>query len=332
MQCTPEPTVFFNSNKDHKCYEDCFDSGYSSLFYTPHSITRDDSLSVAESDETPKENMRLPDTPKDQTGFLMLNGKHDLSDSSVLYTPQSLQTPKYTRYFCEDSGLNSLTLDKSQDSSVDHDGSFQEFLLSASNGCNVTPNPLDTKRHSWFQRQNRLSTLKEGGSQSSEEEPTDKANKEKNLKEDEQGTGAHVPEADTRTALLKRSALKTVQSQSRSQSFCTPQSSSRSNTPVSNSPLTSAGGSKRDKFIEVAKTLFNDECLKPCPRCQHPARCRSVKGEGVCSRGDCGFQFCTSCLCAFHGSRECGSQSVNRRKKDLLLPGSAQSKRNIRRL
>ncbi|CAL9705264.1 unnamed protein product [Knipowitschia caucasica] len=685
MQCTPEPTVFFNSNKDHKCYEDCFDSGYSSLFYTPHSITRDDSLSVAESDETPKENMRLPDTPKDQTGFLskdrvaclpsaaswcetpklhrrdsslqyrvtvcksildgkttksqskiplnvsgqwlsssldsldtvigtlssstlpgdkellfsgrkrrllfsqvrtstledgqaeqlssfdrrvslsdadvkgscspfsplneesthtpctneflpvlskkslpspVLNGKHDLSDSSVLYTPQSLQTPKYTRYFCEDSGLNSLTLDKSQDSSVDHDGSFQEFLLSASNGCNVTPNPLDTKRHSWFQRQNRLSTLKEGGSQSSEEEPTDKANKEKNLKEDEvftsatpnvlfslkqsnsvssdcvasskldyktplrhfstkgesktpyssgslhsdssqtprntllnlsmtpalqlvhamcqqkaqsyngqspslmdelrstavlvhtpsifrttmplagligrkigvgtldiftelnkrnlkhvlslilghltpkciyscgrvckswmeiiqqdrrasfrgsrhlselnssleQGTGAHVPEADTRTALLKRSALKTVQSQSRSQSFCTPQSSSRSNTPVSNSPLTSAGGSKRDKFIEVAKTLFNDECLKPCPRCQHPARCRSVKGEGVCSRGDCGFQFCTSCLCAFHGSRECGSQSVNRRKKDLLLPGSAQSKRNIRRL
>lgn len=84
--------------------------------------------------------------------------------------------------------------------------------------------------------------------------------------------------------------------------------------------------------LQVAKSLFNDECLKPCPRCQHPARCHSVKGEGVCSRADCAFQFCTACLCAFHGSKECGSQSGGRRKKDILLPGSAQSKRNIRRL
>ena len=57
-----------------------------------------------------------------------------------------------------------------------------------------------------------------------------------------------------------------------------------------------------------------------------------MKGEGVCSGADCGFQFCTACLCAFHGSRECGSQSVGRRKKDILLPGSAQSKRNVKRL
>lgn len=85
-------------------------------------------------------------------------------------------------------------------------------------------------------------------------------------------------------------------------------------------------------FFQVAKTLFNDECLKACPRCQHPARCQSVKGEGVCSHPDCGFQFCTSCLCAFHGARECGSQIVGSRKKDTLLPGSAQSKRNVRRL
>lgn len=89
---------------------------------------------------------------------------------------------------------------------------------------------------------------------------------------------------------------------------------------------------KRKVFFQVAKTLFNDECLKACPRCQHPARCQSVKGEGVCSHPDCGFQFCTSCLCAFHGSRECGSQMVGSRKKDTLLPGSAQSKRNVRRL
>lgn len=86
------------------------------------------------------------------------------------------------------------------------------------------------------------------------------------------------------------------------------------------------------RSFQVAKTLFNDECLRHCPRCQHPAKCQVVKGEGVCTRADCAFQFCTACLCAFHGSKECGSGSVGRRKKDSLLPGSAQSKRNIRRL
>lgn len=65
---------------------------------------------------------------------------------------------------CEDSGFGSLTLDKSQDSSVDYDGSFQELLLSASRGKGETP-----KRRSRLQRQNRLSTLKEGGSQSEED-------------------------------------------------------------------------------------------------------------------------------------------------------------------
>lgn len=69
----------------------------------------------------------------------------------------------------EDSGFSSLTLDKSQDSSVDHDGSFQELLLSSSRGNNETPNLAEAKRRSRLQRQNRLSTLKEGGSQSEED-------------------------------------------------------------------------------------------------------------------------------------------------------------------
>lgn len=74
---------------------------------------------------------------------------------------------------CEDSGFSSLTLDKSQDSSVDHDGSFQELLLSASRGSCETPTLADAKRRSRLQRQHRLSTLKEGGSQS-EEDPADR--------------------------------------------------------------------------------------------------------------------------------------------------------------
>ncbi|KAM6909900.1 F-box only protein 43 [Xenentodon cancila] len=441
--------------------------------------------------------------------------------SSVLSTPSFTRTPKYTRSVCEDSGFGSLTLDKSQDSSTDHDGSFQELLLSASRGSCETPNLTDAKRRFRLQRQNRLSTLREGGSQS-EEDSVDRKHHQKchsqskedevfsddstpcsvptatckyfnsqtstkhdgtplrtttaktenvtpsnpaitplrtapvnlsltpalqlvhtichhklqmlagqspSLKEELRSTAAlartpvtfrttmplagligrkmglgkvdvltelkkrnlrhvlavifnkldsesvyrcgwvckswneiiqqdkqaslrrrnhlreveaavelggvvHTSDAETRVALLKRSALKTVQaqSQSRTSSYCTPQSANDTLTPLQRSAVRSGSSSKRDKFLEVAKTLFNDECLKACPRCQHPARCHSVRGEGVCSSADCAFQFCTSCLCAFHGSRECGSQSVGRRKKDNLLPGSAQSRRNVRRL
>ena len=84
---------------------------------------------------------------------------------------------------------------------------------------------------------------------------------------------------------------------------------------------------------QVAKTLFSDECLKPCPRCEHPAKCHPVKKEGVCSRADCSFQFCTGCLCEFHGGRECLSRSAGRHiRRDTVVPGSAQIKRNLRRL
>lgn len=83
---------------------------------------------------------------------------------------------------------------------------------------------------------------------------------------------------------------------------------------------------------QVAKTLFSDEYLKPCPRCQHPARCHALRVEGQCSWSDCGFRFCTACSCAFHGSKDCAHLSAKRRSKRDVLPGSAQSKRNVRRL
>lgn len=672
MQCTPESHLFFNGHKDQAQF---FDSGYSSLFYTPQSITRDTSLSLSE--ETPKENRQIHATPKDKKGYLSKDskaavwcetpklykkdaslqyrlavcksildvkanaskspcknplsasgqwlstsldsidsvigtlatstlsqdqelslsgrkrrllysqvrtstlddgkpnseqlsnfdgrvslsdsgfnencsfsdkpstetphrksfpnlfnknhhspicyGSNNLCDGSILCSPSGLQTPKNSRLVCEDGTFISLTLDGSQDTSLAHDASFQELHFSASKGNNVASHLMDTKRRPRLQRQNRLSTLKEGGSHSDDDHTCGNNRGQNLLKEDEvfsvaatpqsglalksgnsvsadgvasikrdfttplrrssskgdgktplnsrssisdstplrntplnlsltpalelvhvmcmqkaqtfngqspslkdelqstvalvqtpatfrtsmplagligrkMGVGtldiltelnkrnlkhilscilgyltpeciyrcgnvckswkgiirqdrrasfkrrshlselnnsvedvvSHVPEADTRTTLLNRSALKMVQSQSRS--FCTPQSGSRSLTPLHNSTLHSGSSSKREKFLEVAKTLFSDECLKPCPRCQHPARCHSVRGEGVCSSTVCGFRFCLSCLCAFHGSKECGSQSVNRRKKDVLIPGSAQSKRNVRRL
>lgn len=73
----------------------------------------------------------------------------------------------------EDSGFSSVALDKSQDSSVDYDGSFQELLSAKSRGNCEASNAVETKRRSRLQRQHRLSTLKEGGSQS-EDEPLDR--------------------------------------------------------------------------------------------------------------------------------------------------------------
>ncbi|XP_077577084.1 F-box only protein 43 [Stigmatopora nigra] len=444
------------------------------------------------------------------------NLSSDLNDSTnVLCTPSSMHTPRCIRFLREDSGFSSL--DKSQDYSVDHDGSFQELLLSASKRNSETPNMTDTKRRSRLQRQKRLSTLEEGGSLSDEDQsdrkyqhshtsnnevfkqtprkilsvrcintisealesasqsyttplreampdknppsstPSVKTNttpkptktdnlsltpalqlihnlceqrtkmlssqspslkvhlrtiaalaetptmfgtsmplagligrkmgldqvdiltelRKKNLRHilavifshlsaeciyrcgqvckdwndiiqnDKQAhlkreiycgavTGAlelfgngYLANAENRMALHQRSALKTVQVESSTPTYSTPQSGSRS---LQSSTLPLGSSSKRDKFIDVAKTLFKHECLRECPCCQHPAKCHIVKGEGVCTRADCAFRFCTACLCTFHGSKECRSQSAGRRKIDRLLPGSAQSKRNIRRL
>ncbi|XP_067093297.1 F-box only protein 43 isoform X1 [Osmerus mordax] len=414
-----------------------------------------------------------------------INLAANLSESlSVLSTPSSATpNPKLDTSMSEDSGFNSLALDKSHDSSVDHDGSFQDLLPSSTG--KETPRLAELKRRSRLERQRRLSTLKEGGSQSEEEaratsktlrgktqtdqgqqqpQPRGSLSKEdevflqvtplrtetsrledlsltpalqmvramslrtagilpeqtsleellrasntpepfrttmplagligrkiglekvdvftelkkRNLRhilsmvlkqlspEDiyrfsqvctswnciiqqdkmatrrrklylkevkmalELGSATHVPDAETRLNLLNRSALRSVQAQSTTPSTRTPQSAHSTGTPVQHN--TSYSSSKRDKFLQVAKTLFNDECLKACPRCQHPARCHSVKREGVCSTADCGFQFCTACLCAFHGSKDCESLSAHRRMKKDVLPGSAQSKRNLRRL
>ncbi|XP_067305569.1 F-box only protein 43 [Pseudorasbora parva] len=331
----------------------------------------------------------------------------------------------------EDSGFSSLGLDKSSDSSVDHDGSFQELVMPSGR----------SKRRSRLERQRRLSTLRESGSQS-EDGPkgarTDPQKDEvfldttplssamlkmqdlsltpalqavfaislrssgldgpvrtslplsgligrkmgldrvdiiselrmRNMRhvlaailsllsaadiyrfgqvcEDwndaitENKKAAHrrrshirelkmavegakpafVPDGDTRSALASRSALGSVQAQARTphtHSACTP-------------THTQHCSSKRMQFLQVAETLFSDEFLKPCPRCEHPARCHSLRGEGVCSWSHCGFRFCSACLCAFHGSRDCQHLSSKRRSRRDVLPGSAQSKRNIRRL
>ncbi|XP_062892093.1 F-box only protein 43 [Mobula hypostoma] len=137
-------------------------------------------------------------------------------------------------------------------------------------------------------------------------------------------------DVESRRNLLDRPALKSVQAQARV--VFTPTHSTRQELTTTGYSSASKSISKREEFLQVAKTLFNDEALKPCPRCQSPARYNPMKKRGLCSREDCAFDFCTQCFCVFHGSRECSSKFVKHFGSKGGTPGSAQSKRNLRRL
>ncbi|CAH7118919.1 F-box only protein 43 [Phodopus roborovskii] len=156
------------------------------------------------------------------------------------------------------------------------------------------------------------------------------------LKAGAQAAVLHVREAGTRLQLLNRSALRSVQAQAPAATSQKEQAPTLSPwgdvlTPVASSSLTHLR-SKQDQYVKVARTLFSDEALKPCPRCQSPAKYQPYKRRGLCSRLACGFDFCVLCLCAYHGSEECRGGPAKPRSTKDALPGSAQSKRNLKRL
>uniref|UniRef100_H0WYF5 F-box only protein 43 n=1 Tax=Otolemur garnettii TaxID=30611 RepID=H0WYF5_OTOGA len=156
------------------------------------------------------------------------------------------------------------------------------------------------------------------------------------LKTDSEGTVLNVEDAATRLHLLNRSALRSVQAQARPSSSQKEQVSTLSPwgevlTPLASSSVTPLS-SKQEEYVKVAKTLFIDEAIKPCPRCQSPAKYQPYKKRGLCSRTACGFDFCVLCLCAYHGSEECSRGAAKPRNRKDALPGSAQSKRNLKRL
>ncbi|XP_057648669.1 F-box only protein 43 [Chionomys nivalis] len=156
------------------------------------------------------------------------------------------------------------------------------------------------------------------------------------LKSNTQAAVFHVQDAATRLQLLSRSALRPVQAQAQAPASQTEQVPTVSPwgdvlTPVASSSLTHLR-SKQEEYVKVASTLFSDEALKPCPRCQSPAKYQPYKKRALCSRLACGFDFCVLCLCAYHGSEECRRRSAKPRSRKDVLPGSAQSKRNLKRL
>ena len=70
----------------------------------------------------------------------------------------------------------------------------------------------------------------------------------------QQGGTVHVADAETRLALTKRAVLGSIQAQSRSLSYCTPQSAKSTLTPSQLNTSHSGGSSssKREKFIQVS--------------------------------------------------------------------------------
>ncbi|NXJ74070.1 FBX43 protein, partial [Trogon melanurus] len=152
----------------------------------------------------------------------------------------------------------------------------------------------------------------------------------KHLKEEAGEYFLKDEDAATRLNVLSRSALRPVQAQARTPVLQTPPVYTElmprrcSSVPHSTS--------RQEEYIKVAKTLFTDEALKPCPRCQYPAKYQLVKKWGQCSREACAFEFCILCLHAFHGSKECNSLCAKWKNRKDAPPGSAESKRNLKRL
>ncbi|XP_060099418.1 F-box only protein 43 [Heteronotia binoei] len=147
------------------------------------------------------------------------------------------------------------------------------------------------------------------------------------------GTKGRMPEAeDVSTRLMMaRFALRPVQAQAKPAVLQMESSWIEFLTPRGCSPLHQSA-SKQEAYVKVAKSLLSDEALKPCPRCQCPAKYQPLKKRGLCSQEDCAFDFCISCLCAFHGSKDCYSSSAKWKNRKDALPGSAKSKRNLKRL
>ncbi|XP_025905814.1 F-box only protein 43 [Nothoprocta perdicaria] len=153
----------------------------------------------------------------------------------------------------------------------------------------------------------------------------------KHLKEAAAGDFLNAGDAVTRFTLLSRSALRPVQAQAKTPIIKTPPSRSELLIPMRCNTFPRST-SRQEEYIKVAKTLYTDEALKPCPRCQYPAKYQLVKKRGLCSREACAFDFCILCLHAFHGSKDCSSLSAKRQSRKDAPPGSAQSKRNLKRL
>ncbi|XP_029377402.1 F-box only protein 5 isoform X2 [Echeneis naucrates] len=91
-----------------------------------------------------------------------------------------------------------------------------------------------------------------------------------------------------------------------------------------------------EEFLQASSSLKQHESLRSCKRCGSPATYSAEIQRATCKRLNCGFDFCTNCQEAFHGSAPCRTvqprSQFHTSRTPSIIPGSARSKRNIRRL
>lgn len=89
-------------------------------------------------------------------------------------------------------------------------------------------------------------------------------------------------------------------------------------------------------YVQVASSLKQHESLRSCIRCGSPSTYSPEARRAMCTRLSCQFDFCTHCQQDFHGSTPCRVVQPRAHfpssKSTQIRPGSARSRRNVRRL
>lgn len=145
----------------------------------------------------------------------------------------------------------------------------------------------------------------------------------------------------TRDVAVSRVVLSCMQTLA---SASTPSSSSntpsckvnRRTAPSSKNSPGSSQCSRFNEYMQAASTLKQHESLRPCRRCGSPATHLPEVQRATCTRLSCAFDFCTHCQEAFHGSTPCRVVQPRTHfptsRSTPIIPGSARSKRNVKRL
>lgn len=142
----------------------------------------------------------------------------------------------------------------------------------------------------------------------------------------------------TRDVTVSRMVLSSMQrvATSSTSSQSSPLSSGTKGNSVSSLKTKTPDCTRFDQYVKAASTLKNNESLRHCKRCGSPATHLKEAQRATCTRLSCQFDFCTCCQEAFHGSTPCRvvhpRPHFSTSKTSTILPGSARSKRNIRRL
>uniref|UniRef100_H3CPS3 F-box protein 5 n=1 Tax=Tetraodon nigroviridis TaxID=99883 RepID=H3CPS3_TETNG len=138
----------------------------------------------------------------------------------------------------------------------------------------------------------------------------------------------------TRDPAVSRVVLSCMQTLA---SSSTPSSSSTQFRGINRKIPTPTSQCRRfNEYVKAASSLKQHESLRPCRRCGSPAKHSAEAQRATCTRPGCLFDFCTRCQEAFHSSTPCRvvqpRSHVSTSKSTPHIPGSARSKRSIRRL